>query len=256
MKTKSDDNITILICADDTDELGGPGTGKLLQALLENITEKGWGTCSAISRHQLYVHDDIPYTSHNSALCFEAAIHREHLSQIIEFSGIFIEKNSAQGSDPGLCVSDLSALSEKEKLISFGYHAKKTVLTKKDAYDLASYLNIHLSEHGGTGQGVVGAVAGTGLRLSGNDGRFRGWYHLARAGEKIYVNALTAYDFIDAVKSEDGTLLSGETLIRFGGDTIKPVLQDGMQVILVKEKEDENGNRGWETLTRREVKKY
>jgi hypothetical protein len=48
------------------------------------------------------------------------------------------------------------------------------VLTKQEAYDLAYYLGIHLSEHGGTGDGIIGAMAGVGLRLSGNHGEAKG----------------------------------------------------------------------------------
>ena len=56
--------------------------------------------------------------------------------------------------------------------IDFGYRAKQVVLTKSNAYKLAKKLDIHLSEHGGSGQGVIGALAGVALRLTANDGRF------------------------------------------------------------------------------------
>lgn len=50
-------------------------------------------------------------------------------------------------------------------LVDFGRRAKNEVLTKDLAYDLAVKLGVPLSEHGGTGDGVIGAVAGSGLRL-------------------------------------------------------------------------------------------
>ena len=44
-----------------------------------------------------------------------------------------------------------------------------------DAYLLAEqFPELSLSEHGGTGDGVIGALAGVGLRLSGSDGRIKG----------------------------------------------------------------------------------
>jgi len=55
-----------------------------------------------------------------------------------------------------------------------GRRATCSVLTKKEAYPLAEKLGIHLSEHGGTGDGVVGALAESGLRMTGNHCRFRG----------------------------------------------------------------------------------
>jgi hypothetical protein len=240
-----------LLCIDDTDQKGGPGTGHLLQALCEQIEEKGWGKCSAISRHQLFVDDAIPYTSHNSALCCEVSLMAPSNCGVIDFCGSYLEEFSAPGSDPGLCLVALPPAFPACRLIDFGRRAKRTVVTKTEAYRLADFLGIHLSEHGGTGQGVVGALAGAGLRLSGNDGRFRGWYHLGREGEMRCVAELVAHPFFERVESESGGRLSSETVVRFAKDELKLVLRGGRQTLLVT-KED----GGWRTLTREEVKKY
>ncbi len=101
----------------------------------------------------------------------------------------FLETRTEKGSDPGLCVAQLSDSLDGESLMDFGKAAKNRVLTKPDAYALAAKTGVHLSEHGGTGQGVVGALAGIGLRLSGNDGRYRGWYHLGRPGDIVSVGS-------------------------------------------------------------------
>ncbi len=246
----------ILICIDDTDQKDGPGTGHLAQALCEEIEQRRWGTCSAISRHQLFVHPDIPYTSHNSSLCFEAGIQEDRLMELIGFSGKYLREKSAPGSDPGLCVAVVEQILNRDKLTGFGHKAKQAILTKEDAYELAGELNIHLSEHGGTGQGVVGALAGIGLRLSGNDGRFRGWYHFGREGESIGVKVLRTHRFIDAVRSETGEILTDDTTVFFGGDEQKTVLQDGKQVLLVKKMLQGERVLDWTTLTKQEVKKY
>jgi hypothetical protein len=246
----------ILICIDDTDQKDGPGTGHLAQALCEEIEQRRWGTCSAISRHQLFVHPDIPYTSHNSSLCFEAGIQAGRLMELIDISGKFLHEKSAPGSDPGLCVAVAGQIVNKDKLTGFGRKAKQAILRKNDAYALAEELKIHLSEHGGTGQGVIGALAGIGLRLSGNDGRFRGWYHLGREGESISVKVLRTHRFIDEVKSETGEILTDDTTVFFGGDEQKTVLLDGKQVLLVKKTLEDAGPSGWVTLTKQEVKRY
>jgi hypothetical protein len=240
-----------LLCIDDTDEKGGPGTGHLLQALCEQIEENGWGTSSAISRHQLFVNDAIPYTSHNSALCCKVTLGPPALRDLIDYCGTFLAGNSAPGSDPGLCLVQLPPDFPARRLIDFGHRAKQAVITKQEAYRLAETLGVHLSEHGGTGQGVVGALAGAGLRLSENDGRFRGWYHLGREGDLCRVADLSAHTFIDTVQSETGAPLSPESMVRFGGDELKLVLKDGRQALLVTE---EGG--GWRTLTKEEVKRY
>ncbi len=176
--------------------------------------------------------------------------------ELIGFSGNYLRKKSAPGSDPGLCVAIVKQILNRDKLIGFGQKAKQAILTKEDAYELAKELSIHLSEHGGTGQGVVGALAGIGLRLSGNDGRFRGWYHFGREGESISVKALRSHRFIDAVKSETGETLTDDTIVFFGGDEQKTVLQDAKQVLLVKKTPQDSMYSGWATLTKQEVKRY
>jgi len=160
--------INILVCIDDTDNIDSRGTGELASILAETIERKSWGKATPVTRHQLLIHPDIEYTSHNSSMCFEANIEQEYLADITRFSMDFLLKESAEGSDPGLCIVPLDTLKDKQELINYGHNAKKNVLSKETAYALAKKLDIHLSEHGGTGIGVIGALAGTGLRLSGN----------------------------------------------------------------------------------------
>ena len=66
--------MTTLITLDDTDHKGTPGTGHLAEALRKELESLYGATTSRITRHQLFVHADIPYTSHNSAMCFAADI--------------------------------------------------------------------------------------------------------------------------------------------------------------------------------------
>lgn len=246
----------ILVCIDDTDNLETRGTGQLSQIVADRIEENGWGRCTRVSRHQLFVHEDIPYTSHNSSMCFEAEIGEEHLETIIEFGKSCLEEESAEGSDPGLCVTVNAPSLDRDKLIAFGRDAKKTVLNKEMAYTLAKELGIHLSEHGGTGDGVIGAVAGTGLRLSGNDGRYRGWYHFGLAGDTTTVKELCSHDFIDAVKNVDGQELDENTPLILGDDKVKTVYQDGHSVVLAAGEAVGNGTTQWTTLTKKEVKAF
>lgn len=60
------------LCIDDTDNLNSIGTGTIAEQILKKIIEKGFGPCSLVTRHQLFIHPDIPYTSHNSSMCFMA----------------------------------------------------------------------------------------------------------------------------------------------------------------------------------------
>ena len=163
-------------------------------------------------------------------------------------------RESAPGSDPGLCIVNYDGLSNPDALMAFGKKAKTTVLTKEDAYQLAERLGIHLSEHGGTGLGVIGALAGCGLRLTGNDGRFRGHFQIAEPGERLKVADLMQRTGVDVVKSLDGKLLQEEEVVRIG-KKVKAVLQDNKSTLLVfAEPEDEPEGSSWRTCTKQQLR--
>lgn len=248
--------MNILISIDDTDNLDSPGSGQAAENLANELQKRGMADCSGITRHQLFVHEHIPYTSHNSAMCFYAATEEDQLDAIIRFGEDFLRNESAAGSDPGLCVAVADSRLDQEALISFGRSAKRTVLTKQEAYDLAQRLGVHLSEHGGTGGGVIGALAAIGLRLQGNDGRFRGWHHFGNAGEVSTTTELCAYAMVDAVVDEDGRALADDTPIVLAENTVKTVLLGGARVVPVTRLA--NGANGpiWSTLTKKQIKRF
>lgn len=246
----------VLVSIDDTDNIDVKrGTGELATMLAEAIEEKGWGKCEPVTRHQLLVHPDVPYTSHNSAMCFAAEIDPSRLDQLIEYASKFLVKESAVGSDPGLCVVAVDRLARPGWLIAFGYSAKQEVLNKDYAYGLAEELNIHLSEHGGTGDGIIGAMAGAGLRLSGNDGRFRGKLKIKPEYEVASVSEILAKSRVDLVKSlEAGHTLKENELVRLG-ETVKSVLMGGKSVLLVNPAITDQ-EATWITLSKNQLKDY
>lgn len=244
----------VLISIDDTDDLDSPGTGELAAELAQSIEMRGWGTTSFVTRHQLLLHPDIPYTSHNSAMCFAAELEPRCLPIVIASASDFLVRHSAPGSDPGLCVT--GEVADAAALIEFGVRAKSSVLTKQEAFELARRLRIHLSEHGGTGQGVIGALAGAGLRLSGNDGRMRGSLPLAHAATaSLCVRDLLAMEHIDQVQSRNGEVLPGHAEVRLFGDKIKTVMIKGRSVLLVTP--DAPGEDAhWRNCSPRELRSY
>lgn len=245
----------ILVSIDDTDNLDSPGTGALASGIAADLENNGWGKSSFVTRHQLLVHPDIPYTSHNSAMCFSAEIEDECLDQVISHSARFLARESAAGSDPGLCVVVINHLLESDELIRFGRAAKETVLTMKSAYELARRTGVHLSEHGGTGQGVIGALAGAGLRLGGNDGRLKGQLAFAVPGGIVSVAALCARDDVDEVRALDGGSVTKGDMVRLG-DKVKTVLLDGKAVLLVVPVDGTTDGTRWHTCSRQQLKKF
>lgn len=246
----------VLVCIDDTDSLESIGTGKLAYKIIGSIEDRGWGRCDAITRHQLYVHSDIPYTSHNSSMCFGVDLDELNLGNLIDYTSKILSLESAEGSDPGLCVVVPGQLKEPGQLIDFGLRAKGAVLTKKEAYQLAGRLGIHLSEHGGTGGGVIGALAGTGLRLSGNDGRFRGRLKIGNVDDVVTVGDIRAKTGVNIVQSlDEGFILSDHDLVRLG-EKVKAVLMGGKTVLPVYPTSCGNGGARWQTCTKEQLKRF
>lgn len=246
----------VYLCIDDTDNIDSKGTGSIAGEIAALIEANGWGTCQSITRHQLLIHKDVPFTSHNSSMCFTAELHNDYLAATIAGAIKVLEAESAEGSDPGLCVFIPERLPQPkhQKLIDFGLRAKREVLTKDDAYQLAEALSIHLSEHGGTGQGVIGALAGVGLRLTGNDGRFKG-NHKINSGKKVMtVKEILEETAIELVRTQAGLILdeSEEVIL---GDKFKSVLLNHQQVFLVESVEVE-GTSKWQPCPGSALKQY
>ena len=60
----------IILCIDDTDDLTKEtSTGAIAQKIATKLQEKGGKLIDGISRHQLLLHEEIDYTSHNSSMC-------------------------------------------------------------------------------------------------------------------------------------------------------------------------------------------
>ncbi len=245
----------VYICIDDTDNLESRGTGHLASILGDEIEKRGWGKSSFITRHQLFVHPDVPYTSHNSAMCFVADINAPDIEPLISHASVFLERESAPGSDPGLCVALPDRLPAAGEIIDYGKRAKRQIITKAEAYALAEKHGIHLSEHGGTGGGVIGALAGVGLRFSGNDGRVKGKLVIRAEDGVVSAGEIMSHGYVDRVRSVSGAELGRDELVRLG-EKVKAVFLDSLSVLLVvPEKEPVNGVR-WQTIPRQELNEY
>lgn len=247
----------ILVAIDDTDNLESKtGTGKRAAQLIDSLEERGWGRGEPITRHQLFVDPAIPYTSHNSAMCFAFDLTPGRLPDLIALASDFLVANCDPGSDPGLCVTEVEKLAAPGRLIAFGFRAKEQVLSKAEAYALAAELDIHLSEHGGTGDGVIGSLAGVGLRLSGCDGRLRGKLHFSGTDEIASAGELRRETGVDLIKSLDGHhIIADDEPIKLG-ETLKGVMLLGQRVLLVYPTEKPPHEVQWQTCTKNQLRAY
>jgi len=118
---------------------------------------------------------------------------------------------------------------------------------------LARRLRLHLSEHGGTGQGVVGALAGVGLRLSGRDGRVRGGLQISGASGRASAGQIRAHPHVDEVMTLEGQVLADDEQVLLG-EKVKAVMQDGKCVVLVTA--SESNEAPWKTCPKELLKRY
>lgn len=159
----------LFVGIDDTDSLESRGTGRLARGIAAELARTY--AIYGVTRHQLFVHPDIPYTSHNSS----AVIHVRgcgagDAKKIFRTAKALMLDDFVEGSDPGLAVSTAAQITAG--ITAFGLDAKKTIVTKKRALDVATAIGILAEELGGTGGGIIGAIAGIGLASMGSDGRF------------------------------------------------------------------------------------
>ena len=159
----------VYIGFDDTDILGADiGTGKLARRYERLLPSqcRVWG----VVRQQLLVDPAIPYTSHNSSACVVVDYSDPALEDVLlKLAVEHLQRMSVPGSDPGLCFvrADHPAL---PALQNFGLKCTRQIMTQNQAMQAA--VPGHLSGHGGTNDGIIGAAAAVGLTASGWAGRF------------------------------------------------------------------------------------
>lgn len=239
------------LCIDDTDNLDSIGTGTIAEQIQEKLIQHGYGPCSLVTRHQLFIHEDIPYTSHNSSMCFHGEAPDDALTRIIALAAEHLDTVAAVGSDPGLCVLAYDESCHYDELMEFGIQAKKKILTKDEAMRCAQNHQLHLSEHGGTGQGIIGALAGVGLRLFGCDGEIKGALKNAAINQTYPVSKLKTMPEIQQVLNlSTKEPLADRTLVNMCNRT-KTVLYQNQYVLFVR-KDD---NDQYATLPKAEIRK-
>ena len=236
------------VAFDDTDNINSDfGTGKLTRWFEDELPEacRLWG----VVRQQLPVMDEIPYTSHNSSACaiIEAPDY-SILSDLIERAVNHVVRHAAPGSDPGVCVAceDDPAL---EELMEFALKCSKQVVTQKEAMNACAC--IHLSGHGGTNDGIIGAAAGVGLCAYGRSGRLIEYNSRLRDfSSQVTVSELEARGIKVISIDRDALTPSPQDIVDTQG-WLRPRLWEGKALLPVAK----NGSLIWETLARKHKKK-
>jgi len=239
--------VRIYVGFDDTDTVdSNRGTGKLAR-WFENELPKScrlWG----VVRQQLLLDDSIPYTTHNSSACAIVQCSNSFLmDDLISRAVHHIERHFIHGSDPGLCIAseDNPALF---KLIDFGRACTSRVVTQKEALQVA--VGSHLSGHGGSNDGIIGAAAGVGLTVYGWGGRFIEFGKLRDLPERVPVSDLVRSGIAVVSIDRDAQVPALEDVVDTKG-WLRPRLWGGRPVLPVIPRA---GNL-WETVEERKRKK-
>ncbi len=242
-----------LIAIDDTDNHESRGTGFRARQLGERLAAAQLGRVRGITRHQLYVHPSIPFTSHNSSACLDVELDGVGLQAAGDFCREFLATESADGSDAGFGVARYDDVDET--LVNFGCEAKRSVLTCEHAHQLAAARGIHLEGVTGERIGVIGALAAIGLRRGGNDGRFLWVEGIRELTGTATAGALLATTGIDSVESVDGMPLPADAAVTVD-PWPRPVLLQGRAVLLTERCGDKNESSGWRILSKEAIRRY
>jgi tRNA(Ile2) C34 agmatinyltransferase TiaS len=215
---------------DDTDVAGADrGTGKFARWFEQKIPEGAM--LHGVIRQQLPVLEGIPYTSQNSSACIILDnIEPSQVQDIIDRGAAHIREHFIDGSDPGLCVVPEDG-SSVATLIEFGRSASTRIVTQKEAMKAVN--GFHLSGHGGTNDGIIGAVAGVGLTLSGWSGRFIEFNGLRDFGRNVRVGDLEARG-IRVLCTDRNAMVPGMDDMVDTQDWLRPRLWSGGPVLPVE----------------------
>ena len=237
-----------LLCIDDTDELGGEISTGLLAEEIAAFADS-FEPVSFVTRHQLLLDPRINYTSHNSSMCLEARLTESQKQRVLDFALELLERKSAPNAEPGIAAAFEKDIVNAAKLINFGKSAKEIFLSSEQAFKTAHEQNVFLKELKSGARGVIGALAGIGLRLSGNDGKIRGKFELKESN--LSVAELLRLNFIEAVADENLKPLSSDERVNLIG-ALKLVFLDFRATLLVKK---ESGG-GFRNLSVKELRRF
>ena len=244
--------LSYLIGIDDTDNLESRGTGALARQLGAQLSEAGLAKVAGITRHQLFVSPQIPYTSHNSSICMAVQLARAQSDHLADVCRAYLVRESASGADVGLCLASWSAVAPA--ILEFGEQAKRQVVDHAQAHRLARQAGLLLEGLTGDGGGVIGALAAIGLRASGSDGRFL-WLDGLRELTGVHtVGQLYQAARIDSIRSMAGVELPMAARIDVS-PWPRPVLIEGRVVLLVEEVRD-NEQYDWRILPKDAIRRY
>lgn len=245
---------------DDTDNLESRGTGFRARQLAQELQAADLGRLRGVTRHQLFVSPEIPYTSHNSSACLEMNVFDGDLPAVRAHCRAYLLRESADGSDAGLCIARATQVSAAVQ--AFGQRAKVEVLTQAMAHAVAAAHDLHLEGLTGTHQGVIGALSAVGLHATRDDGRFL-WMRGVRdlPPGRYSLGDLRTLTDIDAFMTIAGREVAADVDCIRITEWARPVYTGGRSVLFLEEDEHEQADsrragRDWRVAAKEFIKRY
>lgn len=236
MPRSSPTSRVLFVGVDDTDMPGIGGTGRLVRMMAAELAAAGAGNSLGVTRHQLFQGPGVPMTHRNSAAACAFVTHLAVSDLVAAFTTI-VERDAIDGSDPGIAVLEGPC---PPAALSFARRAQSTLVAQAEARFIAEQHDIHLSGHGGTEGGVIGALCAVALRVDGNDGRY-----VDLPGIREVCDELSVADLLDrtgitaVVDAASGEALPANVSIDVGG-WVRPRLVRGHPVLAANQTGD-----GW-----------
>ena len=134
-------------------------------------------------------------------------------------------------------------------LTQFGLACTQQVVTQKAAIQAAS--GVHLSGHGGTNDGIIGAAAAVGLTASGWCGRFIEWGRLRDIPDKVLVSELENRQ-IRVLSIDRNAQVPGPEDWVFTNNWLRPRMMGHQPVLMVTPK----GEGLWEHIGKKRDKPH
>ncbi len=238
-----------IIGVDDTDSLESRGTGHIVRTLALHLKSMGLFDPKCIVRHQLFFHPDIPFTSHNSSASVYGILKVEE-KELINESESFLLTNSAEGSDAGFCLTDFSN-PKLHEISDFGRRAKRSIVTKVMAHELAESANVYLNGLVGEKIGVIGALAAVGLFATKSDGRVLWTPNLRETEGVLLAKEIPNHIGIDRLLNLDCMDVPANDRV-YLSDWTRPVCYDGKITLFVEP--TENINYEYQTASKSFIK--
>ncbi len=232
----------IYLGIDDTDMPDTPGTNKLAMRLADVLDlefKTNW-----IVRHQLLVDPRVPCTRMNGGVSMglepRGAFDAAHLAHRVRHE---ILGWCPPGSDPGLCIAPVVS----EQIKRWGLRAQRELLSMQEALELAAESAIYLEPLGGTGGGIIGALAAVGLFATWNSGRVICCERAPAAAMNV-TGILPPEDLyrrgVDRIERQDTGQPVAAGSIELG-KRLRPNLRDGQVVLYVLPHADQS-LAGWQ----------